>query len=181
MFPYCQLMRTSSLGRPLSAMKAMRFFFYGTLLAGSSSPIALDVHRKLRKLGPARVRGRLYAVPDPEGWYPALTPGPSVVRGELYEAAGKFHRSDLAALDAYEDFNPAGPRGSLYLRKKVTAFADDGRSVIANAYVFNHTLPAAARPIRHGDFPVWLMATGFPAFGSSHRSGRGYCRAKGQV
>ena len=154
-------------------MKAMRFFFYGTLLAGSSSQIALDVHRKLRALGPATVRGRLYAVPDPEGWYPILKPGCRQVRGELYETSPEFRRSDLAALDAYEDFDPSDPSGSLYLRKKVTVVPGGGAPVIANAYVFNRTLPAAARPIRQGDFPEWLSEIGFSSFGSAHRSGKG--------
>jgi gamma-glutamylcyclotransferase (GGCT)/AIG2-like uncharacterized protein YtfP len=135
----------------------LRFFFYGTLIRGSANSAARAAHRALRDLGPAQVAGALYAIPDPGGWYPALLSGGGVVHGRLYEVLAGFGAADLAALDAYEDYDPANPASSLYLR---IALANG-----AYAYRFNHPLPAAARPIPSGDFATWIAAEGLMPFG----------------
>ena len=64
--------------------------------------------------------GRLYAIPDPAGWYPAFIPDPAgaAVHGMVHAAGPGFAQADLAALDAYEDYRPADPAGSLYLRRQ---------------------------------------------------------------
>ena len=64
----------------------MNFFFYGTLLDGSDNAAARAVHALLAPLGPATVAGRMAAVPDADGWYPALLPGDGLVHGRLFAA-----------------------------------------------------------------------------------------------
>lgn len=144
----------------------MRFFFYGTLIAGSGNAVAAAAHALLRDLGPATASGALHAVPDPAGWYPALLPGAGIVHGRLYAAAGRFDAAALARLDAYEDFDPAAPDGSLYVREIVTVARADGLSCTAQAYRFNSALPEGAQPIPGGDFHAWLAERGLEAFGA---------------
>lgn len=139
----------------------MRFFFYGTLLAGSENAVAREIHRLLAPLGPARVAGSLVAIPDPRGWYPALLSGEVEAHGWLYESRESFGSADLARLDAYEDYDPADPGGSLYIRRAVMLLGG-GR---AEAYFWNRPLPDGARPIPGGDFRRWLAERGLQAFG----------------
>lgn len=142
----------------------MRFFFYGTLLAGSDNPVASFVHEKLRTIGPARARGVLHAIPNPEGWYPGLLPGEGIVHGRLYEVAEGFGAKELARLDAYEDYSPARPEASLYIRGTVSVIGPDDTSGLAEAYRFNQPLPEGSRPIPGGDFRAWLAEHGFEQF-----------------
>lgn len=138
----------------------MRFFFYGTLLDGSDNPVARDIHALLSPLGPAAVRGALHAVPDADGWFPALVSGESLAQGRIYQARGHFTAADLARMDAYEDYDPARSEASLYVRCEVE-LAGGGT---AQAYLFNQPLPAGSRPISHGDFRRWLAETGSAPF-----------------
>jgi gamma-glutamylcyclotransferase (GGCT)/AIG2-like uncharacterized protein YtfP len=143
----------------------MRFFFYGTLMAGSGNRVARLVHDKLRAIGPVRVEGALHAIADPRGWYPALLPGEGAVRGTLYAATASFTAADLARLDAYEDYDPAHPETSLYIRERLRVSDPDGASGDAEAYRFARPLPEGSRPIPGGDFRAWLAEQGMPAFG----------------
>jgi gamma-glutamylcyclotransferase (GGCT)/AIG2-like uncharacterized protein YtfP len=143
----------------------MRFFFYGTLIAGSGSEVARAVHDMLRPIGPATARGALYAVGDPRGWYPVLLPGREQVHGMHYESTADFGRAELARLDAYEDFDPRDPARSLYLRREISVTGADGARRKAQAYRYNRALPASARPIPGGDFHAWLEETGLIPFG----------------
>lgn len=143
----------------------MRFFFYGTLLDGSANRVAAWVHDRLHAIGPATVIGTLQGVCDPDGWYPALLAGDGQVHGRLYESVEGFGAADLARLDAYENYNPARPGKSLYLRETVTATAPDGSVCEAQAYRFNKPLPQGSRPIPGGDFLGWLAQEGLRAFG----------------
>ena len=138
----------------------MRFFFYGTLIAGSGNPVAAAVHARLRGLGPASARGMLHAVEEPEGWYPVLLPGAGPVHGRLYAAAPGFDAADLAALDAWEDFDPADPARSLYVRATLVVAGADGACHEAQGYRFNRPLPPGAQAIAEGDFTAWLARTG---------------------
>lgn len=144
----------------------MRFFFYGTLIAGSGNATAASVHARLRDLGRATARGTLYAVGEREGWYPVLLAGAGPVHGRLYEAAPGFGAADLAALDAWEEFDPANPAASVYVRATLVVAAEDGLFHEAQAYSFNRPLPPGAQPIADGDFAGWLARTGLPAYGS---------------
>jgi gamma-glutamylcyclotransferase (GGCT)/AIG2-like uncharacterized protein YtfP len=136
----------------------MRFFFYGTLIAGSGNPVARAIHAGLRTLGRGEAAGALYALPDPLGWYPALLAGDATVRGVVYEARGAFAAADLAMLDAYEDCDTRNPAASLYRRAPLEVRTGAGTIVSAQAYFYNQPLPEAAQPIAGGDFRAWLRA-----------------------
>lgn len=142
----------------------MRFFFYGTLLAGSGNAVARAVHARLCELGPAVVSATLYGVPDPQGWFPALIAGEGVVKGRLYETGPGFGAADLARLDAYENFDPARPERSLYIREEFAVTGADGRCSEAQAYRFAQPLPAGSRAIEAGDFRAWLAGEGLGEF-----------------
>lgn len=146
--------------------RALRFFFYGTLMAGSGNAVARTLHDRLEPLGRAHVRGMLHAVPDPQGWYPALLPGDGRVAGWLHAAGGRFTAADLSALDAYEDIDPALPEASLYLRRNTWVACTDGSMVEAQAYWFNQPLPEGAMPIPSGDFAAFVRAWGMRVFGA---------------
>jgi gamma-glutamylcyclotransferase (GGCT)/AIG2-like uncharacterized protein YtfP len=135
-----------------------RFFFYGTLITGAPPRVRKALSR-LSDLGPARMRGRLLAIPDPEGWYPALIAGRQAVAGRLFEATRDFVAADLAAPDAYEVFCPDQPAASLYLR--AAGMTDRGP---VQVYRFNHPIPEGARHIPDGDFQAWLAREGLTAF-----------------
>jgi len=140
------------------------FFFYGTLLAGNANPVARDIHRLLRAAGPATIAGSLHGVPDDTGWFPALLAGEGKVHGQLYETLTGFDAAALARMDAYEDYLPDDPAGSLYLRRAESAILPDGSAREVQVYAFNQPLPADARPIPGGDFSTWLAETGLPVF-----------------
>lgn len=139
----------------------MQFFFYGTLQAGSENPVAQMVHALLKPLGAAQVAGALFAVPDPDGWYPALLPGADVVHGQLYRAGAGFNAAALDRMDAYEDYRPDDPTGSLYVRGEAALL--DGHGT-AHVYRFNQPLLAGSLPLPGGDFRAWLLESGKAAF-----------------
>ncbi len=138
----------------------MQFFFYGTLLDGSDNPVARDIHALLEPVGPAQVAGDLHAIPDAQGWFPALLPGDGLAWGKVYRPCPHFTPADLARMDAYEDFDPADPAGSLYLRTALPL--ESGGE--AQTYVWNRPLPEGSMAIPHGDFRRWLNEQGFAQF-----------------
>jgi gamma-glutamylcyclotransferase (GGCT)/AIG2-like uncharacterized protein YtfP len=148
----------------------MRFFFYGTLLDGSDNPVAHSIHAKLETEGPATTRGSLHAIPDPEGWFPAMLPGTGEVQGALYRATARFTASDLARMDAYENCDPANREAALYSREEVVVTTHEGTAFRAQAYLFGQPLPDEAVPIANGDFRAWLAAEGLVPFGGTRAS-----------
>ena len=141
-----------------------RFFFYGTLMAGSGHPVARRLHVRLQPLGRATVPGALFAIPDPQGWYPALLPGEGQVHGTLHAAGPDFATQDLAAIDAFEDFDPADPAGSLYCRIALPVSPEGGAAVEAQVYRYNRPLPEGALAIPGGDFAAFVRTRGLPVF-----------------
>ncbi|MCJ1961275.1 gamma-glutamylcyclotransferase family protein [Novosphingobium mangrovi (ex Hu et al. 2023)] len=137
-----------------------RFFFYGTLLAGMETALTRRIHAHLRALGPAQVRGRLVAIPDPDGWYPALLPGPGWVAGMLYAARPSFTRATLGELDAYEGCCPRAHGAGEYRRAAIGARLDDGRCRDAQGYLYARPLPRGSLELPGGDFARWLEETG---------------------
>ncbi|MFT4057745.1 MAG: gamma-glutamylcyclotransferase family protein [Novosphingobium sp.] len=121
----------------------MKLFFYGTLRPDADTPMARWVAARLVRTEPGRVPGRLYAVRDPRGWYPALVPGSGRVGGVLCEL--QLRPGDLARLDAYE--------GREYRRLALPVRTSAGR-VTAQAYIWRKGLPDG-RPIG-ADFVEWL-------------------------
>ena len=151
-------------------MNGNRFFFYGTLVAGSSRGPAEAVHRKLRPLGPATVPGRLIGIPDPRGWYPALLRPQARseagrVHGIVYRALPTFTHDDLARIDAYESYDQANQGASLYLREMTEIRMASGRRERAHVYIYNRRLPRGAARIESGNFASWLAERGHKALG----------------
>lgn len=142
------------------------FFFYGTLVAGSDNPMVRGVYRKLDHGRPAVARGTLHAVPDAAGWYPALLPGEGEVHGKVYATGPEFSAADLAALDAYENFEPGDPAVSEYLRREIVVNCA-GEALRAEAYLYNAPLPATACAIAGGDFRAFLAREGLPEYCAS--------------
>ena len=141
-----------------------RFFFYGTLLAGMETALTRRIHAHLRALGPAQVRGRLVAICDPDGWYPALLPGEGRVAGMLYAARPSFTRATLGELDAYEGCSPRTHGAGEYRRAAIGARLDDGRCRAAQAYRYARPLPRGSLELPGGDFARWLVDTGASSF-----------------
>ena len=142
-----------------------RFFFYGTLMAGSGNPVASQLHARLHPLGRATVPGALFAILDPQGWYPALLPGEGLVHGTLHAAAADFAEADLAAIDAFEDFAPGNPAASLYCRVALPVSLASGEVSEAQVYCYNRALPEGALAIPGGDFAAFAKSHALPVFG----------------
>lgn len=140
----------------------MRFFFYGTLMAGSGNAVARAAHARLLAGVPAVAAGGLWAIPDAGGWYPALVLADGrnsggAVRGFVHEAGPDFSEGDLAALDAWE--------GAEYRRCGVEAVLTDGACVMAQAYVWAGAVPQGGEAIADGDFAAFIAGRGLRAFG----------------
>lgn len=146
-------------------------FFYGTLVAGSSNPVAAAIHAALEPIGLASAAGILHAIPDPAGWFPALVlnDGPDAARvsGALYRASAGFDAELLARMDAYEDFDPADLAGSLYRRITIMVRTEGDDDVAAATYVWNRALPPGAERVGGGHFAGWLAETGNRVFGAT--------------
>jgi len=142
----------------------MRFFFYGTLQVGNPNPAIKDIHERLVLLGPGRITGGLVAMPDRDGWFPALVPGDGDVTGQVFATARDFSVAALARLDRYEEYDPASPETSWYRREERTLTS--GEPVMV--YCLNGPPPESAVVIPGGDFRAWITAQGLPEF-----SGRG--------
>jgi gamma-glutamylcyclotransferase (GGCT)/AIG2-like uncharacterized protein YtfP len=131
----------------------MQLFFYGVLREGVGDwPFLAGLG-----LGsPATMQGALFAIPDPDGWYPALVLTQARyatnVVGTLHEAGDV----DLAAVDAFE--------GADYTRVSVAVDGWAGGGSMAQAYIWTADLPDNAEPIVHGDFVRWLEETGRQAY-----------------
>jgi hypothetical protein len=67
-------------------------------------------------------------------------------------------------MDGYEDFDPANPAASLYVRQELELTAGGA----AQVYVWNRPLPAGAEPIDSGSFREWLDSRGMPQFRGRH-------------
>ena len=138
----------------------MRFFFYGTLSEGMDNPVIAAIRPKLGRARAATVAGKLYAIPERDGWYPALMAGDGVVEGFLYETGPAFGTEDLALLDRYEAFDPADPEACEYVREPIAVRAGDWEGT-AEAYRYAAALPPTARPIAEPSFAAFLAANGY--------------------
>jgi gamma-glutamylcyclotransferase (GGCT)/AIG2-like uncharacterized protein YtfP len=108
-------------------------FLYGTLLPGQSPEEVATTVSELRRIGPARIRGRLYDLGD----YPGAIFDPTSatwVHGQIFEVPDK---SVLQAIDRYEEFDDSNLRTSLFVRTRVPARLRDGEDVESWAYLYN--------------------------------------------
>jgi len=127
--------------------KIQKLFVYGTLRRGFA------LHSRLAKLearylGRGRIAGDLYNL----GAYPGAVPSRSrgkAVEGEVYELQDP--EKQLKTLDRAEEFNPALPERSLFIRQKATVRLTGGKRVRAWVY-FLPRRPSKARILSSGDF-----------------------------
>lgn len=122
-------------------------FVYGLLRPGRAGFAELNLEERMRVVGPDAVAGRLYDLGD----YPGLIPGgEGIVLGELLLPRDP---DVLAALDRYEDHDPADPDGSEYLRLRLTTLG--GRDAWAYVYRWDIT----DRPVIEGGDWLALIRT----------------------
>ena len=123
-------------------------FVYGTLSPQHAPPEIRATVRRLRPVGQASVRGRLYDL----GEYPGAILSKnsrSVIRGEVFELPGD--KGTLTSLDDYEGFEPNRPGSSLFLRQTRLVTMEDGTRLRCWVYVYNGTMKDA-QPVRSGRY-----------------------------
>lgn len=124
-------------------------FVYGTLSPRHAPPEIAATVRRLRSVGSASIRGRLYDL----GEYPGAVlsrNSRSLIRGEVFELPGD--QSTLTSLDHYEEFDPAKPSSSLFVRRTLPVTMDDGTRLRCWVYVYNGDMKRA-QPVRSGRYP----------------------------
>jgi gamma-glutamylcyclotransferase (GGCT)/AIG2-like uncharacterized protein YtfP len=125
-------------------------FFYGTLMTGFDRRRRLGMDARMSRRGRAWIRAALFDL----GLYPAAVPASdSKVWGEVFQFEDA--PAVLAALDEIEGFRPGDPDTSLYVRRRVPVYLDDGTSAEAWAYFYNAPLGHAPR-IESGDYLEYL-------------------------
>ena len=127
---------------------SQHLFLYGTLLPGEAPKEIASIVKRLRRLGSARVRGRLYDF----GEFPGAVLDSSsrtMVYGELVVLPSDERL--LEVLDRYEEFDPLDPKGSLFIRKKAKVWMANGSSREGWIYVYNKP-PGKAKLVRSGDY-----------------------------
>ncbi len=123
-------------------------FVYGTLAPDRAPAGIARAVSKLRPVGDAWTRGRLYDFGDYPG---AIFSGQTSSRvvGQVWELVGGMNL--LRTLDAYEEFDERHPENSLFVRKKRLIRLDDGRQLLAWVYEYNRD-PSNGALIPHGDY-----------------------------
>jgi gamma-glutamylcyclotransferase (GGCT)/AIG2-like uncharacterized protein YtfP len=123
-------------------------FVYGTLSPQHAPPEIAATVRRLRPVGAASVRGRLYDL----GEYPGAIlskSSRSVIRGEVFELPSDAQT--LSSLDSYEGFEPGKPGSSLFVRRTWPVVMDDGTRLRCWVYVYNGDTRRAL-PVRSGRY-----------------------------
>lgn len=123
-------------------------FIYGTLLPGAAPREIAEAAARLRFAGKGSVCGYLYDL----GHYPGAVLDPTAQQ-RIYGAV--FTLPDdpavLRALDAYEEFNPAAPELSQFVRVRAVVALAEGGEMDCWIYVYNWSV-AGVRRIETG---VW--------------------------
>lgn len=140
-------------------------FVYGTLRRAQGNPFAARLERCGAWLGPALLRGRLYALAH----YPGAVASPMAsgcVRGEVFRLPPRDHL--LRFLDRYE-----GPE---FERRIAPVRLVSGRTLRACYYAYTGPLTAAQR-IPAGDYLDWVRQTGrasdWPLLRTAAAAGKG--------
>src|SRR5262245_14514084 len=129
---------------------AAYLFVYGTLRPELAGPVQRRLLAGLRPVGPGAVAGRPYDL----GEYPALVAGQdgSRVVGDVLELPDDA--AVLAALDDYEDYDPADPDGSLYVRVRRPVRLAGGET--RECWLYAYARPVeGGRLIAGGDYARW--------------------------
>jgi len=133
----------------------MRLFVYGTLLGELADGAAGQLVKGLDRGFPAIALGHLYAVEDPNGWFPAFVPDRDGddVHGVLHTVSA----AEMAAIDIFER------TGEDYDRRSIMLVGPNGAQLTAGAYCWIGSTAGLER-IGHGRFHRWLEETGRPAY-----------------
>lgn len=115
-------------------------FLYGSLRRGEPMFDELRLANSLEYVSDGTIQGDLYDLGD----YPGAVSAEGVVRGEVYRIKDP---EILCTLDRYEEFDPAHPDGSLFVRQRV-AVPEVGE---AWAYLYNGSCANRSR-IASGDW-----------------------------
>ncbi|WEK45652.1 MAG: gamma-glutamylcyclotransferase [Candidatus Andeanibacterium colombiense] len=142
---------------------ARHFFFYGTLRRDLVTAPSAKLIEGLELVGPATLKGRIFAKFDPRGAYPVLLrDGIGTVHGIVCRGGERFTIRSLAALDRYEG---AARAGGEYVRRPMPVMLGRGGAITADAYLYTRRVTPDLIPIPHGDFARWLAETGERPFG----------------
>jgi gamma-glutamylcyclotransferase (GGCT)/AIG2-like uncharacterized protein YtfP len=106
-------------------------FIYGTLHPDRAPAEIASVARRLVPHAHGTIRARLYNL----GAYPGviLDATAAPIPGEVFLVPDA---ATLARLDAYEDYRPADPANSLFLREKTVVTFDDGTTQVCWVYTY---------------------------------------------
>lgn len=129
-----------------------RIVLYGTLMQGEPAHLPLRLDRALVFLGPCRFRGILFDL----GRYPGYRRGAGTVRGQLFAVPDP---RVVAVLDAFEEYDPANPAASPFVRERIRLVQPGGA-----AWAYRLNLPApSARRVPSGDWAAWRRRRGKPS------------------
>jgi len=123
---------------------------YGTLMRDQPAHRHFGLHRHAHWLGNEMLRGWLYDL----GHYPGFRPGWGQVHAELHALTTP---GLLAALDAYEGFDPARPDRSEYVRRRWPCRHGRGYAWL---YLYNGSVHG--KPRCAGRWPPERMVNGAP-------------------
>lgn len=116
-------------------------FVYGTLMQKSGHAMHEKLKRHCEFICEAWMTGELYQI----RYYPGVIESESVidrVYGEVYRLT---EPRVLAELDDFEECSAAFPEPHEYLRKEITVFITDNKTLTAWAYIYNHPLDKSKR------------------------------------
>lgn len=128
---------------------AQYLFAYGTLQPGLVPAQLMPLMSRATVVGRGSIAGVLYDLLDHPG---AVLDerAESCIHGVIYELPDES--TILASLDAYEEFDPAAPEGSLFLREEHEVALDDGARLPCWVYVLGRA-SSDAPVLRSGVFP----------------------------
>ena len=113
-------------------------FVYGTLHPDRAPDEIVPAVRHLREVGPATLLGTKYDLGDYPGVVIHLAP-PDIVHGTIFELPQD--PTVLEALDRYEDYRPADPTASLFVRVALAVTQPDGSTLDCWVYLYNQPVP----------------------------------------
>ncbi len=123
-------------------------FVYGSLLPGEAEADTVSVMQQLLRLGPAYVHGKLYDLGEYSGAV-LDAEADTEIAGEVFELPAD--PAVLAALDAYEGYDPTQPKDNLFVRLQAPVRLRDGRKLNSWIYAYNRN-PGTAPLIADGDY-----------------------------
>ena len=109
-------------------------FVYGTLHPDRAPAEIAAAVSQLKRIGSGTIRGRLYNLGD----YPGVVIDPDhndEIPGTIFALPND--PAILTALDRYEDFRPAAPTNSLFIRSECTVTLPDGNNIACWVYLYN--------------------------------------------